>query len=54
MRMAMIASTTMISISVKARKKRDLLVIDSLGEERMILIVNPEQKRKRVVRKEDT
>ncbi len=48
MRMAMIASTTITSIKVKAREKREFLVIDSLGEERMILIVSPEQKRKRI------
>jgi hypothetical protein len=52
MRMAMTASTTINSIRVKAREKREFLVIDSLGEEGMILIVSPERKRKRTAQKE--
>jgi hypothetical protein len=52
MRIAMIASTTINSISVKAREKQELLVIDPGRKERMILIVSRERKRKRTAYKE--
>ena len=51
-RIAMIASTTINSIRVKAREKQELLVIDAVCEERMILIVSRERKRKRMAYKE--
>ena len=46
-RIAMIASTTINSISVKARAKWEFLVIDLVAGEPMILIVSRERKRKR-------
>jgi hypothetical protein len=52
MRIAMIARTTITSISVKAREKQEFLVIDSVCEVRMILIGSPERKRKRTAYKE--
>jgi hypothetical protein len=43
-RIAMTARTTINSISVKQREKQEFLVIDLVGEERMILIVSLERK----------
>jgi len=51
-RIAMTARTTITSISVKAREKQEFLVIDSVDEERMILIVSAERKRKRTALEE--
>jgi hypothetical protein len=53
MRMAITARTTINSISVKPREKQGFLVIDLIGEERMILMVSRERKRKRTAHKED-
>jgi hypothetical protein len=50
--MAITARTTINSISVKAREKQEFLVIGSVGEERIILIVSRERKRKRTAGKE--
>ena len=46
-RIAMIASTTITSISVKPRAKQEFLVIDLVGEEGMILMASRERKLKR-------